>query len=192
MINNEAAREAAALPEEDARLLAGLGWNERVGDKQGIWVSIERQTMCLIENHRIVWQAPCSTAAAGTGAERNSMKTPLGWHRVAGKLGAGAPWGQVFRSRKMTHEVWKQGGDSKEDLVLTRVFLLDGEEPGKNKGRNAAGVSVDSLERCIYIHGTNAEQLIGHPASHGCIRLRNDDVIAAFERIAEGTPLLIQ
>ncbi|MCX6035541.1 MAG: L,D-transpeptidase, partial [Chloroflexi bacterium] len=72
------------------------------------------------------------------------------------------------------------------DLILTRVLVLDGLEPGKNKGGNR-----DSKTRGIYIHGTNDEEEIGTPTSHGCIRLQNNDVITAFERLATGTLVLI-
>jgi lipoprotein-anchoring transpeptidase ErfK/SrfK len=75
--------------------------------------------------------------------------------------------------------------------VLTRILWLDGLEPGRNKGRLADGTLVDSKQRYIYIHGTNGEDVIGKPSSHGCIRLLNDDVITAFNLIAVGTPVLI-
>lgn len=191
MGKKEVAPKNDGAPASGPDFLVSHGWNEHVGAGRGVWVSVERQRFYVIEQGKVVWEAPCSTAAAGTGSETNSMKTPLGWHHVAGKLGEGAVWGQVFRSRQKTHEVWHAGGNASEDLVLTRVFLLDGDEPGRNKGRNASGVSVDSMERAIYIHGTNAEERIGTPVSHGCIRLRNDDVIKAFELIADGTPVFI-
>ena len=114
------------------------------------------------------------------------MKTPLGWHKVLTKLGANSARGQVFRSRQATREVWQPGEQPAEDLVLTRVFLLDGLEPGVNKGGN-----VDSFARNIYIHGTNDEARLGTPSSHGCIRLSNDDVVEVFELVPEGTPVLI-
>lgn len=183
-------RRPAFDAEASARLQASA-WGERVGDGLGVWIDVDAQTLYLIEGGIPVWQARCATGANGVGAAMGSLKTPLGWHRVSGKLGEGAPWGQVFRSREATQEIWKRGSDVSEDLVLTRVLLLEGEEPGVNQGKNAEGVTVDSKERCIYIHGTNGEGRIGTPSSHGCIRLLNDDVIEAFERIPDGTPVLI-
>jgi hypothetical protein len=109
---------------------------------------------------------------------------------VSRKVGADAPWGQVFESLKPTR-VWQPGDETGEDLVLTRVLVLDGTEAGRNNGQTAEGVNVDSRARSIYIHGTNAEERIGTPSSHGCIRLLNDDVIEAFAAIPEGTPVLI-
>lgn len=179
------------MTEANLEQLKSRGWEERVGNGLGVWVDVARQRLHIIENNAVVWEVPCATARAGTGSASGSLQTPLGWHRVDMKLGEGAPWGQVFRSRIPTKEIWKPGDDVKEDLVLTRVLWLDGMEPGKNKGKTEDGVLVDSKERCIYIHGTNGEALIGTPSSHGCIRLFNDDVIKAFEKLPVGTPVLI-
>lgn len=167
------------------------GWNTHVGDGLGIWVSVGKQRLYVIENRCIQWEVPCSTAAAGVGAEAGSDKTPLGWHVVSEKIGDGAPFGQIFRSRRPTSEIWRPGQETKEDLVLTRILWLDGLEPGKNQGRNAQGISVDSKSRCIYIHGTNDEMRIGTPTSHGCIRLRNGDVIHLYDIVPVGTKVLI-
>lgn len=166
-------------------------WNERVGEGRGVLVDVQSQRMFIIEKHGVIWEAPCATATNGTGSEAGSNKTPLGWHVVSEKFGDGAPWGQVFRSRGATKEIWAPGKDTKQDLVLTRILWLDGQEEGVNKGTNAQGVNVDSKKRMIYIHGTNGEDKIGTPSSHGCIRLRNDDVIKAYEMIPIGTPMLI-
>ncbi len=174
------------LAEEDWRYLLENGWSEYVGDAEGVWVSVEEQMFRLVRSGEVLWEVPCATAAKGTGNVAGSYQTPLGWHAIKRKTGADAPWGQVFRGGRPTGEIWKPGQSTKEDLVLTRVLFLDGLEPGKNKGGN-----VDSYARYIYVHGTNDEERIGTPSSHGCIRLRNDDVIVAYDRIAEGTRLLI-
>jgi hypothetical protein len=178
-------KQAVLTPEQQA-LLEGLGWNGWVGEKLAVWVSVDEQMFRIVEGDTIRWQVPCATATKGTGNVMNSYQTPLGWHSVARKVGEGAPWGRVFRGGGATEEVWKPGQDTEEDLVLTRVLMLAGEEPGKNKGGN-----VDSFARCIYIHGTNGEEAIGRPSSHGCVRLRNDDVIEAFGLIPEGTRVLV-
>lgn len=196
--------EAAAVDESNAAApsplkpphglppaLSAAGWAERVGDARAVWVSVGEQRFTVYEGGVPVWSVACATAEKGTGSVMGSYQTPLGWHRVSEKMGEGAPWGQVFRSRAATREVWRPGGDTKEDLVLTRLLWLEGLEPGKNQGRNAQGKNVDSKERCIYIHGTNAEEKIGTPSSHGCVRLYNDDVIKAFEMLPVGTLVLI-
>ena len=174
------------LTDAHRAFLEQQGWSERVGDGPGVWVSVPDQTFRVIRGGELVWQAACSTAAAGVGAQMNSFKTPLGWHSVAEKIGEGAQWGQVFREKRATKEIWRPGDPTREDLVLTRVLPLAGEEPGKNQGG-----CVDSYARRIYIHGTNDEAAIGTPASHGCIRLTNDDVIAAYELLRVETPVLI-
>ena len=120
-----------------------------------------------------------STSKFGKGSTENSNKTPLGWHRVNERIGHGMPAGAVFSSRIFTGKVIPQSelnNPNSEDMVLTRIMWLEGLEPGKNSGNG-----IDSHSRCIYIHGTNQEQLLGQPASHGCIRMSNDDVIELFE-----------
>ncbi|MDX9972754.1 MAG: L,D-transpeptidase [FCB group bacterium] len=174
------------LSDEQWAWLQSRGWEERVGAAPAVWVSVDEQVFRLIKDRGILWEVPCSTAAKGTGSVSGSMQTPLGWHVVKRKTGANAPWGQVFRAGQATNEIWKPGQSTKEDLVLTRILFLDGLEPGQNKGGN-----VDSYDRKIYIHGTNGEAQIGVPNSHGCVRLRNDDAIVAFDRIPQGTFVLI-
>ena len=176
----------ANVTDAQQQLLAQHDWAKWTGDRPIVWVSIAEQMLRVIQNNELIYQAQCATAAKGIGNRMGSEQTPLGWHTVGKKIGEGAPWGQVFRARAATHEIWKPGGDTKEDLVLTRVFLLDGEEPGVNKGGN-----VDSRARYIYIHGTNDEARIGTPSSHGCVRMRNDDVIELFQILPEGAPVLI-
>jgi len=174
------------LTEKQRAFLEAQGWSERAGDRLGVWVSVPDQRLRLVQGGTLVWQTACSTAAAGVGSAMNSYRTPLGWHSVAEKIGDGAPWGQVFREKRPIRRVWRPGEATEEDLVLTRVLPLAGEEPGKNRGGQ-----VDSYARRIYVHGTNDEDGIGTPTSHGCIRLTNDDVIALYDRLPAGTPVLI-
>jgi len=180
------AEDDCRLTPEQRQVLLEAGWQEHAGDGPAVWVSISEQTFRIIEHGEVTWQAPCSTAKNGPGFKADSFKTPLGWHSVAEKVGEDAPWGQVFRAKRPTGEIWKPGEETDRDLVLTRILALAGEEPGLNKGGD-----VDSYKRCIYIHGTNGEDEIGRPVSHGCIRLKNDDVIEAFEKIPEGAAVLI-
>lgn len=178
--------EFMALTNEQKAVLAEQNWAARVGERLGVWVSVREQRFRLIQGEQVVWDIPCSTAAKGVGSKINSFQTPLGWHSVAEKIGEGKPAGQVYREKRPTNEIWKPGDVVKEDLVLTRVLTLRGEEPGRNRDGD-----VDSFARGIYIHGTNDEARIGQPTSHGCVRLTNADVIVAFERIPQGTMVLI-
>jgi hypothetical protein len=172
-------------------ILTRMGWEQHVGNGRGVWVSVLRQRLYIIDNYEILWQGPCATARAGTGSLSGSNQTPLGWHRIAQKIGEDAPWGQVFRGRVPSQEIWAPGDTTTEDLVLTRLLWLDGLEDGLNRGTNAEGTLVDSKKRYIYIHGTNDEQHIGSPSSHGCIRLLNNDVLRVFDLLPELTPLVI-
>ena len=179
------------LTDSERQLLDDSGWRDRVSVGTGIWVDVGRQLLTVIKNGEIEWQAACATAIAGTGYLEHSNQTPLGWHHVTQKIGDDAPWGQVFRARVATDEIWKPGDGIEEDLVLTRLIWLSGNEPGKNLGYDTEGQNVDSKRRFIYIHGTNDEAQIGTPSSHGCIRLRNDDVITLFASTELNTPVLI-
>ena len=132
---------------------------------------------------------PISSSAYGIGSVRDSLKTPLGAHVISEKIGKGAKIGSVFKARKFTGEIVvpiTEKIDIKEDVITTRILWLDGLEIGKNKGGN-----VDSKSRYIYIHGTAEEGLIGEPASLGCIRMKNTDVIKLFNRVRKGTQVLI-
>ncbi len=148
-------------------------------------VDVARQTATLIEDGRAVAAWPVSTAQNGIGGEENSFKTPPGWHRIHARIGDGACAGTVFSSREPTGEVWR-GDPCADDLILTRILTLDGLEDGVNRGPGR-----DSLERYIYLHGTNQEDLVGRPASQGCVRLSNEDICALFDRVREGDLVLI-
>lgn len=184
--HESSAHNPSTLSEEQHARLAAAGWAVHAGDRPAVWVSVDEQMLRVIENGEIRFQATCATAKNGVGSEMDSLKTPLGWHSVAEKFGESAPWGQVFYAKRPTSQIWKGGEPATEDLVLTRILALAGEEPGLNQGGN-----VDSFARNIYIHGTNDEANLGVPSSHGCIRLSNDDVIKAFETIPQGAAVLI-
>ena len=127
----------------------------------------------LIREYRI------STAKNGLGEQEGSYCTPHGRHRIAEKIGAGQPMYAVFNARAPTGEIWSRELAAENpgcDWILTRILWLEGMEEGKNKGGQ-----VDSHDRYIYIHGTNREDLIGQPASAGCICLRNTDVIELYD-----------
>lgn len=141
------------------------------------------------EGDMLIRQYPVSTAANGAGSQNGSHCTPLGRHRIAEKIGAGAPLGTAFKSRQPTGEIWTPELDPANpgrDWILTRILWLEGLEPGKNQGG-----TVDSHSRYIYIHGTNEEHKLGSPASHGCIRMKNEDVAELFNLVKVGTEVRI-
>lgn len=148
-------------------------------------VSIEEQSLFVCASGAVVERYDCSTSRFGVGSRENSLRTPPGLHRIKEKYGGGAPAGRVFRDREDTGEDWDhvQNGDN---LILTRILWLQGLEEGIN-----LGPGVDTYERYIYIHGTGREDLIGTPLSHGCVVLRNQDVIRLFDTVGEGTLVYI-
>ena len=114
----------------------------------------------------------------------------MGTHRIKEKFGNGAKKGSIFKSRvdtKKLSKIYTDKTDSKIDYVTTRILWLDGQENKINRGNK-----VDSHDRCIYIHGTPEEGFIGKPASHGCIRMKNTDVIALFDSVSLNTLVEIQ
>jgi L,D-transpeptidase YbiS len=145
-----------------------------------IRIDVPLQRLDLLEEENTLESFPVSTSANGIGTEPGSMKTPAGRFRIAEKIGHDAPLGMVFKSRIPTGEFGTE--EQPEDLVQTRILWLEGAEP-----QNA-----NTLERYIYIHGTNHEADIGKPASHGCIRMRNADVARLFDAVEIGTEVWIQ
>ena len=145
-----------------------------------IHVSIEDQQLTLKENEQLIRTFPVSTSRFGIGTEEGSLKTPTGKFRVAGKIGGDMPQNTIFVGR-VPLEIGEAPPQT-EDLVMSRILWLDGLEE-----RNA-----NTRDRFIYIHGTRHEDEIGRPASHGCVRMRNADVVELFELVEEGTPVVIE
>jgi L,D-transpeptidase catalytic domain len=166
--------------------LSGLGWSEFVGSSIGIWVSLQDQRLRVVHGRSVVRCYLCSTARSGSGNVRDSFCTPLGWHEIGEAIGKGLPKGAILQGRQWTGEVWRADQTCEEDYVLSRVLRLRGLQEGSN-----CGGEVDTWSRFIYIHGTNEEALLGQPASHGCIRMANDDVIELFELVEVGCRVLI-
>jgi lipoprotein-anchoring transpeptidase ErfK/SrfK len=148
-------------------------------------VDTAKQRLSIVQNGNPIAEFPVSTSRFGLGNVENSLKTPLGLHRVKEKYGHNAPLGRVFRDRIDTGEDWPIGTPG-ENLILTRILRLEGLEPGIN-----AGPGIDSYERYIYIHGTNNEKSIGLPSSHGCVCMKNTDIITLFDQIPEDTLVFI-
>jgi lipoprotein-anchoring transpeptidase ErfK/SrfK len=160
--------------------------------KSRIEIDISEQKLflyCTYKNsqHEEVKTYPISSSKFGIGSTANTNKTPLGLHRIEQKIGDNAPFGMIFKARKATGRIAKINGKGDHDYVTTRIMWLKGLEPGKN-----AGSGIDSYRRYIYIHGTAEENKIGKPASHGCIRMYNKDVIDLFEKVSEGTEVYIK
>ena len=148
-------------------------------------ISISNQTLTIFNGqaeqiaHYLV-----STAANGAGCEKNSGCTPLGKHIIRAKIGAGAPADAVFVGRRPTGEIWSPAlmqAFPNHDWILTRILWLSGTEVGVNRLGH-----VDTMQRYIYIHGSHDLAEMGKIGSHGCIRMRNADVIALFDLVPVG------
>jgi L,D-transpeptidase YbiS len=153
-------------------------------------ISIAEQTLTVLDSDgELLAQFPVSTAANGVGCEKESGCTPLGAHIIRAKIGEGAPTNAVFIGRRQTGEICTPALMEKfpnRDWILTRILWLSGTELGKNRLSN-----VDTMQRYIYIHGTPDTIDMTVADSHGCIRMRNDDIIALFDLVPVGTSVLI-
>ena len=145
-----------------------------------IHISVRKQRLTLKLGQKRLGAYPISTSRFGLGAEEGSMKTPTGRFRIAAKIGDGMPLGTVFKNRRRVKTTKKlmQG----EDLIMTRIIWLDGLDPG----------NANTHGRFIYIHGTNHEESLGKPASHGCIRMRNTDLLELYELVDVDTLVAIK
>lgn len=153
-------------------------------------VDVDAQTLALMQGERTLTVYPVSTAANGLGERNGSGCTPRGRHRVRIRIGAGEPEGAVFRGRRPTGEVYGPelaAAHPRRDWILSRILWLTGCEPGRNRGGE-----VDTLRRYIYIHGCPDTEPLGKPLSHGCIRMRNRDLIELFDAVTNGTPVDIR
>ncbi len=145
-----------------------------------IKISVRDQRLDLLSGEVVLASYPISTSRFGLGSEEGSMKTPLGRFKIGEKIGDGLPLNTVFRSRVPLAP--EDPPPPTDDLVLSRILWLEGLE-----AHNA-----NTRDRFIYIHGTNHEEEIGEPASHGCIRMKNADLVTLFEQIPLGAEVLIE
>jgi hypothetical protein len=154
-----------------------------------ILISIAEQKLILIQGNFKITEYPISTSKFGIGNKLGSNMTPLGYHVIKEKIGDNVPKDSIYKAGKFTKEraIIKDKIAFDEDIITTRIIKLEGMEKGINKGSD-----IDSYERGIWIHGTPEECNIGTPASHGCIRMKNDDIILLFNSIEVGTPVNIE
>jgi len=158
--------------------------------KNGIGIDLSNQELVLRRAGRSRFKAPISSALKGAGEENGSGCTPRGLHAIRVCIGAGEPLNRVFAGRRPTTEIYSPQLAElypERDWILTRILWLTGREPGLNRGG-----ARDTLRRFIYIHGCPDSMPMGVPQSHGCIRMRNSDLLILFDQVTAGTDVLIQ
>ncbi|MGI8603950.1 MAG: L,D-transpeptidase family protein [Verrucomicrobiales bacterium] len=144
-------------------------------------VAVGEQRLRLREGEKILMTCAISTSKCGLGSAPGSNQTPAGRMRVAEKHGADEPLGTIFKSRQPAG-LWKpESPVLADDLITSRILWLEGLEAS----------NATAYQRYIYIHGTNQEHLLGTPASHGCVRMRNEDVVDLFEAVPVGTAVRV-
>ena len=155
-----------------------------------IHISIAQQSLTLFDGAgQVVRRYPVSTASRGVGEQRGSYCTPRGKHLIRAKIGAGQAENTVFVARRPSGEIYSPelgAAFPQRDWILTRILWLSGCEPMFNRLAN-----VDTMRRYIYIHGSPGTVVMGSPGSHGCIRMRNADIIELFDRVPVYTPVEI-
>ncbi len=148
-----------------------------------------QQLQLLQEDGAVHREYVISTGKNGLGEVRNSEQTPRGWHQIRAKIGGGLPTNAVLVARRFTNEIYSTQLAAQlpaRDWILTRILWLSGLE----KGFNRLGVQ-DTMARYIYIHGCPDHCQLGVPLSHGCIRMRNHDIIELYDLVSVGTRVLI-
>ncbi len=158
--------------------------------KKYLHISILKQQLSLICEGEIDKVYSVSTAKNGAGEKMGSECTPTGWHKIRAKIGDKQALNAVFVGRRVTGEIYTPDLSTEfpqRDWVLTRILWLGGLEAGKNRYGN-----VDSTWRYIYIHGCPDELMLGKPESHGCIRMKNADILDLFNRVDAGLKVLIE
>ncbi|MDH5516836.1 MAG: L,D-transpeptidase [Gammaproteobacteria bacterium] len=147
-----------------------------------IKVNISKQRLGLYDRqNQLLAEYPVSTSAYGIGNQQGSFQTPLGHHKVCEKIGDNAAMDEVYIGRQPQGQLTKlqqQGRELPDDIITARILRLSGQQQGLNQGPG-----IDSFERYIYIHGTADEKNIGKAVSHGCIRMRNQDIAELYEKI---------
>lgn len=147
---------------------------------KSLYLSIKKQEMILLENKQVIKKYPISSSKYGLGFEKGSFKTPTGNFIIGEKIGDDHPMYTIFKSR-IPSGIWNQV-INEDDLVLSRILWLVGTDLE----------NINTKDRYIYIHGTTEEYLIGTPASHGCIRMKNTDIVEFYDLVEVGTPIIIE
>ncbi len=158
--------------------------------KQQIVILVKSQTLQCFEDDKLLKAYEVSTGKNGVGEQMHSECTPRGQHCVYEIIGRQCAANSVFVAREWTGEIYTEALAKQypeRDWILTRIIRLAGLEPGRNQGGE-----VDTLKRFIYIHGTPDSTVLGVPSSHGCIRMRNRDMIALADWVAVDTPVFIE
>ena len=179
-----------AIPDNFTKIIQEKQFSDEFSNISSlIYVDIDNQLLYFLKKGTVKKTYKVSTSIYGTGNKENSLKTPLGKHKISQKIGGNLPFAAILKGRLWTGEVAKliiEKKDTNLDIVTSRILWLEGLEEGINKGPG-----VDSKSRFIYIHGTAEEGLIGELASNGCVRMYNSDVIDLYSRVTVNTQVWI-
>ena len=163
--------------------------NNNDKDQEHLLVDVPNQQMLWMQEGKVFKSYLISTGKNGVGEQKGSEQTPRGWHKIRAKIGQNVPINTIFIARRavgeLTYEM--EAANPDKDWILTRILWLSGLEVGKNRLRDC-----DTMQRYIYIHGCPDSKPMGVPLSHGCIRMRNQDIIELFDQIPVGMKVFIK
>lgn len=154
-----------------------------------IHIDLKTQSLVLKHADKSVFETGIASARKGAGEIEGSEQTPRGWHIVRAKIGKDLKENTVFKGRRVTGELYSdllRNQFPERDWILTRIMWLSGLEPGFNRLGN-----VDTMQRFIYIHGCPDDDPMGERSSHGCIKMRNSDIVRLFDLVDVGTKVFI-
>lgn len=155
-----------------------------------VHIRVQDQSLRVVQDGEEIARFHIASAKNGVGERNGSEQTPRGWHKIRAKIGAGQPVNTVFVARRPTGEIYTpqlREQHPQRDWILTRILWLSGLEPGVNR----LG-AVDTMRRYVYIHGCPDEDTMGIPSSHGCIKMRNADILTLFDMLPAGTLVRIE
>lgn len=102
-----------------------------------------------------------------------------------GQLGTGTPEKWVTKvERKRANPTWTPTAKMHAEYAARGEFLPKVWPAGPD---NPMGLFALYIGRLYAIHGTNADFGIGLRVSHGCVRLRNEDIEFLFNNVPVGT-----
>ena len=154
-----------------------------------LYVGVQRQKLYYFKKGELINIFVVSTATKGAGNKISSNQTPVGLHFIKEKIGKDEPVGTLFKNKKSTGDIVHintENNDFSKDEITSRILSLAGKEQGINKGKKN-----DTFSRGIYIHGTSDEANLGKAKSHGCVRMKNTDIINLFDLVEEGTLVVL-
>jgi len=194
--------EKVHVDPKDVALDASTGWLEIVGPKPGVDVDIDRSRQAILDAVTLgdaeVKLATRAVSAASDGQAHLAILVRTGenklylyrngvivkdWSVATGAPGYATPVGQWKITQEIANPSWHNPG-SAWARGLPAVI-----PPGPNNPLGTHALRLDAP--AILIHGTPDRSSIGFNASHGCIRMLQEQELELAELVDVGTPVVV-